>query len=729
MSTNLATILVGLGYDLSALEKGAPDAFRLINEQTLGMSAEMKRASREGAESWRLIDEALGIHISRPLTRIVTQEFPAFASALQSVLGAGVIGALGVAGFEFFDKIASSIEKARAAQEAFAQASEKTNTVFEDVMQSYEKADKLRSLSGLNLQLFKIDSSSMDEARKHIDELTASFEDMIKKQVAASGFFTSIGASIGNEISKLYHTPTEQAAEALGKQFGEFQSKFDQLAKIDALKGTHDSAAYLTAQLTTARTLLEEMSSHRMGTVETFLRNQIPTTQTGQFGYSAQEIEREQQFVDLLTKVNELQKAAADNTSASENDARAAAALERQQAAAKDLDDLYRSIGESMNTLVPQTDPLKKLADEIHLMRYKAEEEFKELGKNTDDALELRAAQAALKTYEANLDRVFAKAKAEADVIDAMAKLPTKIAATGTAPAFASTAAGPTLGAGGSVGEQLDTFLKDQNAQLKLAAQAYQDIITPQQKYQLAQQELGTLLEKGLIDQTAYTAALQKARDEMAKTADQMQKLLEKGGASGGFQAFWMQLEGQGGKNGTGQFTFDLLNKGLQGFEDQTAAALTGAKTHWMSFFESLDQMALKFMLNKLISGLLTGPLGNLFGGGGGAGGSSFGPNMDAGEADMFNVPGYASGTDSAPGGLSWVGEDGPELLNLPAGSSVTPMSRMGGMTVPIHIDARGGEIGVEEKIARALSASAPHMIMRAVVEMGEVQKRSLNQR
>jgi len=58
MSTNLATILVGLGYDLSALEKGAPEAFRLINQQTLGMSAEMKRASREGAESFRLIDEA-----------------------------------------------------------------------------------------------------------------------------------------------------------------------------------------------------------------------------------------------------------------------------------------------------------------------------------------------------------------------------------------------------------------------------------------------------------------------------------------------------------------------------------------------------------------------------------------------------------------------------------------------------------------------------------------------
>ncbi|MEE4247371.1 MAG: hypothetical protein V2I33_18330 [Kangiellaceae bacterium] len=35
--------------------------------------------------------------------------------------------------------------------------------------------------------------------------------------------------------------------------------------------------------------------------------------------------------------------------------------------------------------------------------------------------------------------------------------------------------------------------------------------------------------------------------------------------------------------------------------------------------------------------------------------------------------PAFARGTDSAPGGLSLVGEEGPELVNLPAGSGVTP--------------------------------------------------------
>lgn len=36
-------------------------------------------------------------------------------------------------------------------------------------------------------------------------------------------------------------------------------------------------------------------------------------------------------------------------------------------------------------------------------------------------------------------------------------------------------------------------------------------------------------------------------------------------------------------------------------------------------------------------------------------------------------IPGFAAGTDSAPGGLAWVGESGKELVNLPRGSQVIP--------------------------------------------------------
>jgi hypothetical protein len=65
-------------------------------------------------------------------------------------------------------------------------------------------------------------------------------------------------------------------------------------------------------------------------------------------------------------------------------------------------------------------------------------------------------------------------------------------------------------------------------------------------------------------------------------------------------------------------------------------------------------------------------------------------------------IPGFANGTHSAPGGLAVVGERGPELVNLPRGSQVTPNHRLGmggdggsNTTVQI-INNSGAEASVE---------------------------------
>ena len=55
------------------------------------------------------------------------------------------------------------------------------------------------------------------------------------------------------------------------------------------------------------------------------------------------------------------------------------------------------------------------------------------------------------------------------------------------------------------------------------------------------------------------------------------------------------------------------------------------------------------------------------------------GTALGAGESPLtsaamkWGVPGYADGTSFHPGGLAWVGERGPELLNLPRGAQVYP--------------------------------------------------------
>jgi hypothetical protein len=76
-------------------------------------------------------------------------------------------------------------------------------------------------------------------------------------------------------------------------------------------------------------------------------------------------------------------------------------------------------------------------------------------------------------------------------------------------------------------------------------------------------------------------------------------------------------------------------------------------------------------LLNNGLNGLLNaglGALGGMFGGGqwGVAGGFS-------GFSGIFGIPGMAAGGTVGREGLSWVGEQGPELLRLPQGAQVIP--------------------------------------------------------
>lgn len=84
--------------------------------------------------------------------------------------------------------------------------------------------------------------------------------------------------------------------------------------------------------------------------------------------------------------------------------------------------------------------------------------------------------------------------------------------------------------------------------------------------------------------------------------------------------------------------------------------------------------------------GSLLGGLGGLFGGGSGFSNAS---SLGSVAKDFLKLPGFANGTDFAPGGMAWVGERGPELVNLPRGSQVIPAdksARMGGNTITINI-------------------------------------------
>jgi hypothetical protein len=735
MATNLATILVGLGYDLSALEKGAPEAFRLVNEQTLGMSASMKRSSREGAESLRLIDEALGIHLSRPLTRILTQEFPALATGLQSILGAGVVGALAVAGFEFFDKIAKSIEKAQKAQEALKVATESVSSVFEQEMSAYATKDK-----------------AITAATAAVDRLAEAEQKQAQASRDAAGVLNGSLAAIGTFVQKVSSFQSTLNLQQISSNFSELISKYNVAALKDSIDGTAHASKMLADEI------------HRANDEATKFAKTASDHKWYEPGSGFDDTSKAlNQYAEGLQRLQDVQNYTQQGVRNQE-------ALKTQAEAAKALAEFYKDIADSMKKLDPVADPIKKLTIEIDTMKVKAQADFFEMGKTANTELSLAAAAKHLSDYESNLDRILAKAKADADVLAAQKDLPTKLSLPVTPPSLppSSTGAQFDKAAGGTTGAQFSVFSADQTAQLKLAAKAYDDIITPAQKLQLTEKELDLLVKENLIDRVAYNAALAKAKEEAAKTTDQLNKLLEKtGDVNAGLQAFFLQLQTEAGQGG--KFTFEFLNKGLQGFEDETVKAITGGKTAWRQYFEGLTDQALKFLLNKEIAaGVKSLGIGGLFGGQGGAGGAatltSAGTTLtsagtlltsaatelqaaatelatssasgggggvigDLSDSGAGSIPGNAAGTDNWAGGLSWVGEDGPELMNVPSGSSITPNKALGGMSMNmggIHIDAKGAEIGVEEKIARALSFAAPRLIMNAAVQVAEIRKRSL---
>ena len=206
--------------------RGVSGATQLMSSQ---MRREMNQTGREGAESLRLIDEALGIHMSRPLTRILTQEFPAFAKGLQAVLGGAVFGALATIGVEAFDKVERSIEKAQKAQEELRKATENTKAVFAAEIASYAEKDK-----------------AVTSATEHVSKLIDAQERETKAMLEAAGPWNHLLAAIGNFAHTTFSFQTTLNVEQTSKRTGRNSNKkFASLSLTDAIKGTQEAQKLL----------------------------------------------------------------------------------------------------------------------------------------------------------------------------------------------------------------------------------------------------------------------------------------------------------------------------------------------------------------------------------------------------------------------------------------------------------------------------------------------------
>ena len=92
-------------------------------------------------------------------------------------------------------------------------------------------------------------------------------------------------------------------------------------------------------------------------------------------------------------------------------------------------------------------------------------------------------------------------------------------------------------------------------------------------------------------------------------------------------------------------------------------------------------------------------------------------------------LPKFAGGTDSAPGGMAVVGEQGPELVNLPRGSQVIPnsvarsMGAGGQITYAPAIDARGASVDAVARLAQILAEDRASFASRTVATIQQARR------
>lgn len=156
---------------------------------------------------------------------------------------------------------------------------------------------------------------------------------------------------------------------------------------------------------------------------------------------------------------------------------------------------------------------------------------------------------------------------------------------------------------------------------------------------------------------------------------------------------------------------------------NELANVVTGTKTA-ADAFKAMATSIINDLARIAIRQAITGPIASaLFGTG------LFNLGGGPSPSPLIFAPGNAAGTDNWRGGLTWVGEKGPELLNLPQGSQIIPndiaMSAGGAVTVSLStsIDARGSTI-TEARLNQIIAENNQMVLGRVVPIVRSAQSR-----
>ncbi len=118
---------------------------------------------------------------------------------------------------------------------------------------------------------------------------------------------------------------------------------------------------------------------------------------------------------------------------------------------------------------------------------------------------------------------------------------------------------------------------------------------------------------------------------------------------------------------------------GLQSLNDGLTDAIMNAKS-FGDVFGNVAKQVIADLIRIAIQQTIVKNLMSVLGGGSGnslSGALTTASGNVSALASGIKIPGFASGTNYAPGGIALVGENGPELVNLPTGSKVVPNTKL----------------------------------------------------
>lgn len=219
------------------------------------------------------------------------------------------------------------------------------------------------------------------------------------------------------------------------------------------------------------------------------------------------------------------------------------------------------------------------------------------------------------------------------------------------------------------------------------AARIFEATRTPLETYQAQIARLNQLLQEGYITQDTYNRAVLQAQDAFERAEVAGKKT----------ESVFQQI----GQTMSHSFSsaFTSIIDGSQKVGDAIAGLL-----------KQLANLLMNRAFQMLFNAILPGS--------GGMGLGYFPP-----------VPSFATGTNFAPGGMAWVGERGPELVNLPRGSQVIPNHELGGLGGGVNvdarttIDARGADPSAIARLEAALRKRDVELPGRVVAEVRRAQK------